>query len=185
MLTNHETNTLLSIHSTSPLALWAKIWFLWARVWVEKWFLVRVREALRALSNSLISKALEASLGIDSCLLLLKIASRRLCVSRWVPSWCGAPEIICISPLLGGEFLVSTNLPLWGLGEEKRLLVIAHPLWDPQRRRSFLCGSELRIKSCVSFACLSSLSFSNPRTCLCLIYLLVVFQLISLVARGS
>jgi hypothetical protein len=26
-------------------------------------------------------------------------------------------------PLLGGEFLVSTNLPLWGLEEEKRHLV--------------------------------------------------------------
>jgi hypothetical protein len=49
-------------------------------------------------------------------------------------------------PLLGGEFLVSTNLPLWELGEKKRLLVIALPLWDSQRRRSFLCGSELRIK---------------------------------------
>jgi hypothetical protein len=35
-------------------------------------------------------------------------------------------------PLLGGEFLVSTNLPLWGLEEEKRLLVIALPLRDPQ-----------------------------------------------------
>jgi hypothetical protein len=80
---------------------------------------------------------------------------------------------------------VSTNLPLWGLGEAKRLLVIALPLWDPQWRRSFLCGSELRIKSCVSFACLSSLFFSNPGTCLCPIYLFVVFQLISLVAGGS
>jgi hypothetical protein len=49
-------------------------------------------------------------------------------------------------PLLDGEFLVSTNLPLWGLVEEKRLLVIALPLWDPQQRRSFLCGSELQIK---------------------------------------
>jgi hypothetical protein len=80
---------------------------------------------------------------------------------------------------------VSTNLPLWGLGEAKRLLVIALPLWDPQRRRSFLCGSELQIKSCVSFACLSSLLFSNPRTYLYPIYLLVVFQLISMVAGGS
>jgi hypothetical protein len=49
-------------------------------------------------------------------------------------------------PLLHGEFLVSTNLLLWGLVEEKRLLVIALPLWDPQQRRSFLCGSELQIK---------------------------------------
>jgi hypothetical protein len=53
-------------------------------------------------------------------------------------------------PLLGGEFLVSTNLPLWVLEEEKRLLVIALPLWDPQRICSFLCGSELQIK----FLCL-------------------------------
>jgi hypothetical protein len=87
-------------------------------------------------------------------------------------------------PLLGGEFLVSTNFPLWGLSEAKRLSVIALPLWDPQRRRSFLCGSELQ-KSCVSFACLSSLHFSNPRTCFCPIYLLVVFQLIYAVAGGS
>jgi hypothetical protein len=49
-------------------------------------------------------------------------------------------------PLLGGEFLVSSNLPLWGLEAENRLLEIALPLWDPQRRRSILCGSELRIK---------------------------------------
>jgi hypothetical protein len=80
---------------------------------------------------------------------------------------------------------VRTNLSLWGLGEEKRLLVIVLPLWDPQRRRSFLCGSELRIKSCVFFAYLSSLLFSNPRTCLCPIYPLVVFQFIYVVARGS
>jgi hypothetical protein len=80
-----------------------------------------------------------------------------------------------IKDVLGGEFLVSTNLPLWGLGEVKRLLVIALPLWDPQRRRSFLRGSELQIKSCVSFACLSSLQFANPRACLCPIYLFVVF----------
>jgi hypothetical protein len=88
-------------------------------------------------------------------------------------------------PLLGEEFLVSTNLLLWGLEEEKRLLVIALPLWDPQRRRSILCGCELQIKPCVSFACLNSLSLSNPRTCFSPIYKLVVFQLIFLVAGGS
>jgi hypothetical protein len=27
----------------------------------------------------------------------LKLASRRLGVTRWVPSWCGAPEIVCIT----------------------------------------------------------------------------------------
>jgi hypothetical protein len=64
-------------------------------------------------------------------------------------------------PLLGGEFLVSTNLPLWGLGEKKRLLVIALPLWDPQQRRSFICGSELQIKLLCLLACLNSLSLSN------------------------
>jgi hypothetical protein len=48
-----------------------------------------------------------------------------------------------------GFLLVSTNFPLWELGEEKRLLVIALPSWDPQRRRSFLCGSELQINSLV------------------------------------
>jgi hypothetical protein len=80
---------------------------------------------------------------------------------------------------------VSTNLPLWGLEEEKRLLVIALPLWDPQRRRSILCGCELRIKSCVSFACLNSLSLTNPRTCFSPIYHLVAIQLISVVAGGS
>jgi hypothetical protein len=77
---------------------------------------VKIREALRAPLNSLIPRALEATLGIDSCLLLLKVASRRLDVARWVPSLCGALGIVCISPLLGGEFLVSTNLPLWGVG---------------------------------------------------------------------
>jgi hypothetical protein len=49
---------------------------------------------------------------------------------------------------------------LWGLEEEKRLLVIALPLWDPQRRCSILCGCELRIKSCVSF-CLLEFFVSN------------------------
>jgi hypothetical protein len=37
--------------------------------------------------------------------------------------WCTRDRLYC--PLLGGEFLVSTNLLLWGLEEEKRLLVIA------------------------------------------------------------
>jgi hypothetical protein len=59
--------------------------------------------------------------------------------------WCTRDRLYY--PLLGEEFLVSTNLPLWGLEEEKRLLVIALPLWDPQRRRNILCGCELRIKS--------------------------------------
>jgi hypothetical protein len=72
--------------------------------------------------------------------------------------WCTRDRLYC--PLLGGEFLVSTNLPLWGVEEEKRLLVIALPLWDPQRRRSILCGCELRIKSCVSF-CLLEYFVSN------------------------
>jgi hypothetical protein len=38
--------------------------------------LVRIREALRAPSNLPISRALEASPGLDSHLLLLKLASR-------------------------------------------------------------------------------------------------------------
>jgi hypothetical protein len=59
--------------------------------------------------------------------------------------WCTLDRLYY--PLLGGEFLVSTNLPLWGLEEEKRLLVTALPLWDPQRRHSILCGCELRTKS--------------------------------------
>jgi hypothetical protein len=59
--------------------------------------------------------------------------------------WCTRDHLYY--PLLGGEFLVSTNLPLWGLEEEKWLLVIALPLWDPQQRRSILCECELRIKS--------------------------------------
>jgi hypothetical protein len=41
-----------------------------------------------------------------------------------------------------------------GLEEEKRVLVIALPLWDPQRRRSILCGCELRIKSLCLFCLL-------------------------------
>jgi hypothetical protein len=40
--------------------------------------------------------------------------------------WCTRDRLYY--PLLGGEFLVSTNLPLWGLEAEKRLLVIALPL---------------------------------------------------------
>jgi hypothetical protein len=80
---------------------------------------------------------------------------------------------------------VSTNLPLWGLEEEKRLLVIALPLWDPQRRRSILCGCELWIKSLCLLACLNSLFLSNPITCFSPTYKLVAFQLISVVAGGS
>jgi hypothetical protein len=145
MLTNHGTKTNLSIHSTSPLPPRAKTWFLWARVWLEEWFLVWDREALRTPSNSLISRALEASLGINLCLLLLKLASRRLGVSRWVPLLVSITRDRLYYPLLGGKFSMSTNFPLWGLGEAKRLLVKALPLWDPQWRRSFLCGSELQI----------------------------------------
>jgi hypothetical protein len=59
--------------------------------------------------------------------------------------WCTQHRLYY--PLLGGEFLVSTNLPLLGLEEEKWLLVIALPLWDPQLRRIILYGCELRIKS--------------------------------------
>jgi hypothetical protein len=62
---------------------------------------------------------------------------------------------------------MSINLSLWGLGEAKRLLVIALPLWDPQWIRSFLRGSELRIKSLVSFACLSSLQFAKTLELVC------------------
>jgi hypothetical protein len=80
---------------------------------------------------------------------------------------------------------VRTNLPLWGLEEEKRLLVIALPLWDPQRNVASFVGVNFGLNPCVSFACLNSLSLTNPRTCFSLIYKLVVFQLISLVAGGS
>jgi hypothetical protein len=55
---------------------------------------------------------------------------------------------------------VSTNLHLWWLEEEKRLLVIALPLWDPQRRRSILCGCELQIKS-LRLLCLLEFFVSN------------------------
>jgi hypothetical protein len=41
------------------------------------------------------------------------------------------------------------------------------------------------LNPCVSFACLNSLSLSNPRTCFSPIYNLVVFQLISLVVGAS
>jgi hypothetical protein len=61
---------------------------------------------------------------------------------------------------------VSTNFPLWELDEEKRLLVIALPLWDPQRRHSFLCGSELQINLLVS-CLLEFILSSNPRILFC------------------
>jgi hypothetical protein len=80
---------------------------------------------------------------------------------------------------------VSTNLSLWGLEEEKRLLVIALPLWDPQRRRNIFLGVNFGLNLCVSFACLNSLSLTNPRTCFSSIYHLVAFQLISVVVGGS
>jgi hypothetical protein len=80
---------------------------------------------------------------------------------------------------------VSTNLPLWGLKKEKRLLVIALPLWDLNGDVSSFVGVNFGLNACVSFACLNSLSLSNPRTCFSPIYNLVVFQLIYVVAGGS
>jgi hypothetical protein len=74
---------------------------------------------------------------------------------------------------------------LWGLEEEKRLLVIALPLWDPERRRSIFVGVNFGLNLCVSLCLLESLSLTNPRTCFSPIYKFVVFQLISLVAGGS
>jgi hypothetical protein len=53
-------------------------------------------------------------------------------------------------PILGGEFLVSANLLWWGLGEEKWLLVIALPLWDPQRDVASFVGVNFGLNSCVS-----------------------------------
>jgi hypothetical protein len=80
---------------------------------------------------------------------------------------------------------VSTNLPLWGLSEAKRLLVIAIPLWDPQQRRSLLCGSELQIKSLVSLLVSVICNLLTLEACLCPIYILVVFLSIYVVAGGS
>jgi hypothetical protein len=97
---------------------------------------------------------------IDSCLLLLKIASRRLGVSR--------VEHLrtFVLPILCGFLLMSTNFPLWELDEEKGFLVIALPLWDPQWRRTLLCGSELRINSLVS-CLLEFIPSSNRRSLFC------------------
>jgi hypothetical protein len=43
----------------------------------------------------------------------LEACFEMLGITCCVPSSCGAPVIICISLLLCGVFLVSTNLPLW------------------------------------------------------------------------
>jgi hypothetical protein len=80
---------------------------------------------------------------------------------------------------------VSTNLPLWGSEEEKRLLVIALPLWDPQRRRTSFVGVNFGLNLVSPFACLNSLFQTNPRTCFSPIYQLVAIQLISVIAGGS
>jgi hypothetical protein len=80
---------------------------------------------------------------------------------------------------------VSTNLPLWWLEEEKRLLVIASLCGILNGDVASFVGVNFGLNPCVSFACLNSLSLSNPRTCFSPIYNLVVFQLISLVAGDS
>jgi hypothetical protein len=66
-------------------------------------------------------------------------------------------------PVLCGFLLVSSNFHLWKLDEEKRFLVIALPSWDPKRRRSFFCGSELQINLLVS-CLLEFIPLSNPRS---------------------
>jgi hypothetical protein len=80
---------------------------------------------------------------------------------------------------------VSTNLPLWGLKEEKRLLVIASLCGILNGDVASFVGVNFGLNLSVSLACLTSLSLTNPRTCFSPIYKLVVFQLISLVAGGS
>jgi hypothetical protein len=111
------TNTPKSIHSSPSLPYRAKTWFIWARAWVSLGFKVWDWEALSAHPSPSSYEHLKHLWASVHVFLLLKLASRRLGVARWVPSLCGAPDIFCISPLLCGEFLVSTNLPLWGLGE--------------------------------------------------------------------
>jgi hypothetical protein len=71
------------------------------------------------------------------------------------------------------------------LDEEKRLLVIALPSWDPQRRRSFLCGYELQINPVVlSLACLSSSSSLTLEAIFGSISIFVLLLVKSLVAGG-
>jgi hypothetical protein len=89
-----------------------------------------------------------------------------------------------VLPILCVFLLVSTNFPLRELDEEKRLLVIALPLWDPQWRHSFLCGSELRIYSLVS--CLLEFNpSSNPRILFCPNLLLCVVAWHNILCRLS
>jgi hypothetical protein len=64
--------------------------------------------------------------------------------------------------------------------------VVELPLWEPQRRRSFLGGSELQIESLVSCLFESSSPISlTLEASFVLIYILVVFLSISLVVGGS
>jgi hypothetical protein len=94
-----------------------------------------------------ISWAREASPSINSRSLLLKLASRRLDVAR------GASSCVCVC-VLPGEFVLSQSFvnlhskwfspPWWLIEWGKRLSRHPWSLWAPQRRRSSLCGSELR-----------------------------------------
>jgi hypothetical protein len=60
---------------------------------------------------------------------------------------------------------VDTNLPLWGLEEEKRLLVIALLCGILNGDVASFVGANLGLNSCVSICLFESLSFSNPKTC--------------------
>jgi hypothetical protein len=65
----------------------------------------------------------------------------------------GAPGNVCITHPLW--ISLSEHLPLWELDEEMRLLVIALPLWDPQRRRTSFVRVNFGLIR-LSLACLSS-----------------------------
>jgi hypothetical protein len=87
--------------------------------------------------------------------LVRRFAFLRLGVTRWVPSLCGAPENICITPPLWA--------PIFLCGDWVRQLRDSPPLVGTSTETWLSCGSELQIKSLVSrFVCVHH-PFSNPR----------------------
>ena len=111
MLTPHEHNTFLtskiSLHSLQELILE----LIRVRAWKQDWD-VSLSLWLVSAAN-FISRALEASSSIDSHLLLLKFASRRLGITRGASSLMCAPPEICITLSLVVFDSEWPNPPLW------------------------------------------------------------------------
>ena len=97
MADSNEQNTHSSFQNLSPIPPRVNPYLIWARAWV--WARSSVGLSFWLVSAAkFISTALEPSPFVDSCLLLLKLASRRLGVTRGAPSRVWAPRKVCISP---------------------------------------------------------------------------------------